>query len=48
MKTRSSLKVSPVMTLGDKKEGRLAYNKQYENEENVLSRWRRTELWYQV
>ena len=34
MKTRSGLRESPVMTLGDKKEGRSAYNKQYENEEN--------------
>ena len=44
MKTRSGLRESPVMTLGDKKEGRSAYNKQFENEENVLARERRTEL----
>ena len=48
MKTRSGLRESPVMTLGDKKEGRSAYNKQSENEENVLTRERRTELWRQV
>ena len=30
MKTRSGLRESPVMTLGDKKEGRLAYSKQSE------------------
>ena len=40
MKTRSGLRESPVMTLGDKKEGRLAYSKQSENEENVLARER--------
>ena len=34
MKTRSGLRESPVMRLGDKKEGRSAYNKQSENEEN--------------
>ena len=40
MKTRSGLRESPVMTLGDKKERRSAYNKQSENEENVLARER--------
>ena len=48
MKTRSGLRESPVMTLGDKKEGRSAYNKQSENEKNVLARERKTELWRQV
>ena len=48
MKTRSGLRESPVMTLGDKKEGRSAYSKQSENEENVLARKRRTEMWLQV
>ena len=48
MKTRSGLRELPVMTLGDKKEGRSACNKQSENEENVLARERRTELWRQV
>ena len=48
MKTRSGLRESPVMTLGDKKEGRSAYNKQSGNEENVLAREKRTELWHQV
>ena len=36
MKTRSGLRESPVMTHGDKKEGRSAYNKQSENENNNL------------
>ena len=48
MKTSSSLRASPVMTLGDKNEGRSAYNKQSENEEHVLARKRRNELWRQV
>ena len=48
MKTRSGLRESPMMTLGDKKEGRLAYSKQSENEEHVLARKRRSELWRQV
>ena len=48
MKTRSGLRESPVMTLGDKKEGRSAYSKQSENEENVLARERRTELWRSI
>ena len=48
MKTRSGLRESPVMTLGDKKESRSAYIKQSENEENVLARERRAELWRQV
>ena len=36
------------MTLGEKKEGRSAFNKHCENEENVLARKKRTELWCQV
>jgi len=48
MKTRSGLRASLVMTLWDKKEERSAFNKQSENEENVLARRRRTELWCQV
>ena len=48
MKTRSDLRASLVMTLGDKKKGRSAYNKRSENEEEVLARKRRTELWCQV
>ena len=48
MKTRSGLRALPVMTLGDKKEVRSAYNKQSENEEIVVARKRRTELWRQV
>ena len=48
MKTMSGLRESPVMTLGNKKEGRSAYSKQSENGENVLTRERRAELWDQV
>ena len=48
MKTRSGLRESPVMTLGDKKEGRSVYSKHSENEENVLARKRRTELWRRI
>ena len=48
MKTRPGLRESPVMTLGDKKEGSSAYDKESEDEENVLARERRTELWRQV
>ena len=48
MKTRSGRRESPVMTTGDKKEGRSAYSKQSENEEDVLARERKTELWRQV
>ena len=44
MKTRYGLRELTVMTLGDKKDGRSAYNKQSENEENFLARKKRTEL----
>ena len=48
MKTRSSLRESPMMTLGDIKYGRSAYSKQSENEEHVSARKRRTKVWCQV
>ena len=41
---RSGLRESPVMMLGDRNEGRSAYNEHVVNDEKVFARWRRTEL----
>ena len=48
IKTRSDLRESPVMKLGDEKEGISAHIKQSDNEEKVLAGKRRTELCRQV
>ena len=42
--TRSGLRESPVIMLGDRYEGRSAYSEHLGNDEKVFARWRRTEL----